>query len=142
MIKDIVTDQIFLTMSSIDVDSSDEVFVDLEETLDSSEDGVGLAAPQIGTLKRAFVVKLDGKKYKFANADTVSYEGSHTDIEGCLSLPGRLFWVTRSTKIVVRDDINGEIMLEGLLARIVQHELDHTKGITLVQSGMEVIREY
>jgi len=141
MIKKIVTDQTFLTRHSSDVDSQGPVFEDLEDTLALSGNGVGLAAPQIGVLKRAFVINLDGERYRFANAEITSREGVHTTIEGCLSIPGRMFFVTRSATIVVRDDINGELTASGLLARIVQHELDHTNGITLIQSGTEIVGE-
>lgn len=137
---DIVTSQIILTMPSSDINALeyDEVFGKLEETLNTINSGIGLAAVQINIMKRAFIVKYGHQIYRFANTTIEEGEGSEWGIEGCLSIPGREFGVQRSTQIVVTDDINGTQTYTGLLARIIQHEHDHTKGITLIQSGREI----
>lgn len=98
--------------------------------------GVGLAAPQIGLSLRLAVidVKPEGKSQRFVliNPEIVSLEGSLNDEEGCLSLPGVYSKLKRHARAKVRAlDENGvsrEIYGEGLLARALQHEIDHLDG--------------
>ncbi|MDR0977823.1 MAG: peptide deformylase [Endomicrobium sp.] len=94
--------------------------------------GVGLAAPQVGTLIRMCVINVDpGRKFPFVmvNPEIISCEGIVSGKEGCLSLPGVFADVERSLNIVAEytdlDGINKKIKAEGLLARAVQHEIDH-----------------
>ena len=93
--------------------------------------GVGLAAVQVGILKRIFVVDIqDGAGYKvFVNPEIIENEGVEIGIEGCLSLPGRTGDVARSKSITIKamnekgEDF--ELIASGFLARAIQHENDH-----------------
>ena len=106
---------------------------DMIETM-TVEDGVGLAAPQVGIAKR-FIVATDFERiFTLINPVIVGYsETTETDIEGCLSIPGVQGQVARPSKIIVRaTDIDGkeiEIKTGGLLARVFQHEIDHLDGV-------------
>lgn len=97
--------------------------------------GVGLAAPQVGVLRRIVVIDCgieERQPYVFINPEILETEGSQTGDEGCLSYPGKCGTVTRPEKVKVRAlDINMEpfeLEAEGLLARAVCHECDHLEG--------------
>ena len=97
--------------------------------------GVGLAAPQVGVLRRIVVIDCgieEKQPYVFINPEILETEGSQTGDEGCLSYPGKCGTVTRPEKVKVRAlDINMEpfeLDAEGLLARAVCHECDHLDG--------------
>lgn len=94
--------------------------------------GVGLAAPQVGILKRVIVVDIGDGLYELVNPEIVEQEGEQTGLEGCLSIPGRRGLVTRPNKITVKaKDFRGEpieIEAEGFLARAFCHEIDHLNG--------------
>ncbi|MCW5938375.1 MAG: peptide deformylase [Fimbriimonadaceae bacterium] len=98
--------------------------------------GVGLAAPQIGVLERIVVVAPEGRPAVMVNPEIVSREGSQVAEEGCLSIPGLYGDVERAATLVVRClDRKGrecEYELEGLSARVVQHEIDHLDGILFI----------
>lgn len=101
------------------------------------EEGVGLAAPQIGILKRIVVIDVDdGNIYKMINPEIISSSGEEVMEEGCLSVPDNRGDVVRPSKVKARyTDENGElkeIEAEGLLARCICHELDHLDGILFV----------
>ena len=136
----IITDQSILTQPSQDISvlEYDSVFGQLELQLAQSKFGVGLAAPQLGTLKRAFIINYKGQRFRFANSEVVSGRYPDLGIEGCLSIPGREFRVQRYKRVTIKDDINGTQEYRNMLARIIQHEHDHTRGITLLQSGEEI----
>lgn len=96
--------------------------------------GVGLAAPQVGILKRIVVIDIDdGNPLCLINPVIVSSDGEQTGDEGCLSLPGLVGKVTRPNHVVCKayDENMEEIVVEGegLLARAICHELDHLDGI-------------
>lgn len=98
------------------------------------DNGVGLAAPQVGILKRMFVVDVDRENsYVFINPEILETSGEQTGEEGCLSLPGKCGKVTRPNYVKVRaTDLTGtefEMEAEGLLARAILHENDHLDGI-------------
>ena len=102
-----------------------------------SAPGVGLAAPQVGVLKRLIVVDVtagekQGQLITLVNPEIINKEGEQYEEEGCLSIPGFSATVVRPKKVVLRGvDLNGkEIILEGsdLLARAFCHELDHLNG--------------
>lgn len=106
---------------------------DMFETMYESN-GVGLAAPQVGILKRLVVIDVDYETpLVLINPVIIEQEGEQTGDEGCLSLPGLAATVTRPNRVVCRclnedmDEI--EIEGEGLLARAICHELDHLDGI-------------
>ena len=99
--------------------------------------GIGLAAPQIGVGLRIFVVDLSGGEqssevYVVINPRVIEYDGTQLEEEGCLSLPGFTATVTRPSRILVAglDRQGKELQIEGgdLLARALQHEIDHLDG--------------
>lgn len=104
------------------------------------EGGVGLAAPQIGSLSRLLVWKDlddDDARYAFVNARVVSCsEAAATEEEGCLSVPGVMMEVTRPEEVTVEGrDLEGNeftVQLSGFPARVVQHEIDHLDGCLIV----------
>lgn len=106
---------------------------DMFETMYEAN-GVGLAAPQVGVLKRIVVIDVDYETpLVLINPVIVEKDGEQTGDEGCLSLPGKVATVTRPNHVVCRclneemEEI--EIEGEGLLARAICHELDHLEGI-------------
>ncbi|MDE6312060.1 MAG: peptide deformylase [Lachnospiraceae bacterium] len=108
---------------------------DMFETMYESN-GVGLAAPQVGVLKRIMVIDVGEEPYLFINPVIVDSAGEQTGDEGCLSLPGKSGVVTRPDFVKVRayDENMEEFELEaeGLLARAICHECDHLEGILYV----------
>ena len=109
---------------------------DMIETM-TAADGVGLAGPQVGVLKRVAVISPDGKNfYEFVNPVIEKSSGTQKCREGCLSVPGVSGEVMRPKKVVVRayDRYGNEFVLkaEGFLADICCHEFDHLDGILFV----------
>lgn len=104
---------------------------DMAETLYEAN-GVGLAAPQIGILRRVVVIDDGENLLELINPEMISTEGEQTGPEGCLSVPGKYGVVTRPMKAKVRaQDRDGnwfEVEGEELLARAFCHELDHLDG--------------
>lgn len=113
---------------------------DMQETMYKG-DGVGLAAPQVGILKRIVVIDVGEGIIKLVNPVIVSHEGKQIDDEGCLSIPGRQEKVERPYKVKVRAlNENGEevqIEGEGLLARALCHEIDHLDGILFIDKAID-----
>lgn len=110
---------------------------DMAETMYEA-DGVGLAAPQVGILKRLFVIDLrdeDGLMV-FINPEILETSGSQIDDEGCLSIPGKSEEVERPNYVKVKAiNAKGEEFIleaEGLLARAILHENDHLNGTLYV----------
>ena len=105
---------------------------DMHETMIAA-DGCGLAAPQVGLLKRVAVVEVDGDYFEFVNPVIISQSGSQQGPEGCLSVPGRSEEVVRPYKItVIFQDRKGNKLkgtFEDFLARACCHEFDHLDGI-------------
>ena len=111
-----------------------ELLDDMAEILEEAN-GVGLAAPQVGVLRRAVIVDdVEGDRgvIELINPEMLHTEGEQTDAEGCLSVPGEYGIVTRPQKVTVRAQTRHgkwfELEAEGLLARAVCHELDHLDG--------------
>ncbi len=98
--------------------------------------GVGLAAPQVGVLKRLVIVDVGEGPIIMLNPEIIHTEGEQTDHEGCLSVPGKMGTVTRPNIVTVRfqdPDMNWQEMTgTELLARAFCHELDHLDGIVYV----------
>jgi peptide deformylase len=94
--------------------------------------GVGLAAPQLGEPLRACVVEVENRLYELVNPQIVRTDGDDRDLEGCLSIPGYVAYVTRHERVwVVAQNRTGKkykVSGSGLLGRALQHELDHLDG--------------
>lgn len=110
---------------------------DMADTMYNAE-GVGLAAPQVGILRRVVVIDVQDEHglIELINPEIISAEGEQAGSEGCLSVPGRRGYVVRPNKVTVRaQDRKGkrfELTGEGLLARALCHEIDHLDGIMYV----------
>jgi len=98
--------------------------------------GIGLAAPQIGIAKKMIVAELDNRIIKLANPQIVGMRGADNMAEGCLSVPDVIVDIQRPDEVIVQGlDDKGktiEIRTEGLLARVVQHEIDHLNGRLII----------
>ena len=117
---------------------------DLFDTLYDSG-GAGLAAPQVGVMRRVAVIDIDDNPYELVNPEIIATEGEQTGAEGCLSYPGKFGIVTRPMKVRVKaQDRHGEwheYEGEELLARAFCHETDHLDGnmfMDLVTEWIEV----
>ncbi|HZK43586.1 MAG TPA: peptide deformylase [Syntrophomonadaceae bacterium] len=108
-------------------------------------DGVGLAAPQIGVSKRVVVVDTGEDYYELINPLIISADGEQLGQEGCLSVPGVVGNVNRSKNVTVKamNRDGEEISIAGtdLLARALQHEIDHLDGILFIDKIEEVVNE-
>ena len=105
---------------------------DMAETMYKA-DGVGLAAPQVGILRRVVVIDVGDGLIELVNPEIISAEGEQGGPEGCLSVPGKRGFGYRPEKVTVRArDRHGksfELTGEGLLARCLCHEIDHLDGV-------------
>ncbi|MGH7686933.1 MAG: peptide deformylase [Candidatus Dormibacteria bacterium] len=105
---------------------------DMVETMFAAN-GVGLAAPQVNVPLRVIVLRVDNQIYQLANPEMVRCEGEQTGLEGCLSVPGWVGEVTRCDRVVAkglnRHGKQVRVKGDGLLARAIQHEIDHLDGI-------------
>ncbi|MCX7828679.1 MAG: peptide deformylase [Thermanaerothrix sp.] len=101
-----------------------------------AKDGVGLAAPQVGISKSLAVIDYHGDRYVLINPEVLEADGDEEGEEGCLSFPGIFVKVHRPTRIRVRfQDETGslrEMEVQGFLARVFLHEIDHLKGKLLI----------
>ena len=117
---------------------------DMAETMYAA-DGCGLAAPQVGILRRMVVIDVGDGLIELINPEIIESEGEEIGVEGCLSVPGRRGTVMRPTKVVVRAlDKKGreiELTAEGFLARAVCHELDHLDGVVYVDKMIEDVTD-
>lgn len=113
---------------------------DMQETMYAA-DGVGLAAPQVGILKRIAVIDVGNGPINLINPEIIHTEGQYLDEEGCLSIPGEQGKVLRPEKVKVRalNEKGEEFELEGegLLARALCHEIDHLDGVLFVDKLVE-----
>lgn len=114
-----------------------ELIEDMFETMYEAN-GVGLAAPQVGILKKIVVIDVeDGSQYVLINPEIIDRKGEQTGYEGCLSVPGKSGIVTRPEYVKVRAlDENMEpfeLEGEGLLARAICHECAHLEGQLYVE---------
>ena len=112
-----------------------ELIDDLTHTMRDAP-GVGLAAPQIGEPLQVCVIEIEGRLYELVNPVITRASGEENDLEGCLSVPGYVAYVPRKEKVWVeaqdRDGRRIRTHGAGLLARAMQHELDHLKGILYI----------
>ncbi|MCI6842454.1 MAG: peptide deformylase [Clostridiales bacterium] len=105
---------------------------DMLETMHDAN-GVGLAAVQVGKLRRLVIVEVEeGRPFILINPEIVAKEGRQTEVEGCLSIPGKWGITDRPMKVTVRatglDGKNFSVIGSGLLARALCHEIDHLDG--------------
>lgn len=130
---------------------------DMHETMDHAG-GIGLAANQVGVLKRLLVMYIPHEesikkpwhrqnknfkkpwhntRYTMVNPKIVSFKGRHTSIEGCLSFPGQMDYVNRHVEVTVEyQDVQGAeqtLTCDGLMSVCVQHEIDHINGTLFVE---------
>lgn len=116
---------------------------DMEETM-IHENGAGLAAPQIGVSERLIVVDGGDGPIHLVNPVLERGEGTDVDREGCLSIPGVYGYVERYARVVVSGlDARGKpVRIEGtdLLARALQHEIDHLDGILFTDKATGIVR--
>ena len=133
-----------------------EACADMVETMNAA-DGVGIAAPQIGIMKRFFVAmphvdsddeEIRNKIYYMINPEITYTEGTQESSEGCLSVPGYMGLVDRPYKIRIEaqdlDGIEHEYEFEGFEATVFCHEYDHLEGIlyTDIAKDMMTVEEY
>jgi peptide deformylase len=115
---------------------------DMYETMRAAK-GIGLAAPQIGRRERLTVIDVDGDEYVLINPEIVAREGSAKAEEGCLSIPDVYADVERAERVTIRaigrDGLPFEVEAEDLLARCMQHEIDHLFG-TLFIDHLSVLK--
>ena len=115
---------------------------DMAETLKESG-GVGLAAPQVGILKRICVIDVGEGLIVLINPEIIKTSGSVEDVEGCLSIPGKWGYVTRPEKVTVkalnREGKEIKVTGEGLLARALCHETEHLDGILFITHVTEFV---
>ena len=108
---------------------------DMFETMYESK-GVGLAAPQVGVNLRLAIIDIGEDPLVLINPQILKHSGKETCDEGCLSFPGLTEKVERARKVVAEaTDLDGsvyEIEADGLLARAIQHELDHLDGVLFI----------
>ena len=122
-----------------------ELVADMIETMHEAG-GVGLAAPQVGILKRVFVVDTTGEDaFCCINPEILSEEGEQTGYEGCLSLPGVSGKVTRAKKVRIKAFNENmepfEMEAEDQVARAILHEYDHLEGIMYTEKMIgELVR--
>lgn len=104
--------------------------------------GVGLAAPQVGHLLRMIVAEAEGDTVALANPTILENIGMDRMVEGCLSLPGRQVDVARAASIWVKaiNEKNQQVEFQkhGLIARILQHEIDHLDGVLIIDRGSDI----
>lgn len=122
-----------------------ELVKDMKDTLYNTGNGIGLAAPQVGILKRVIVIDLgDGSgPLEIINPVIIEQEGEQVDIEGCLSVPGVYGEVKRPARMVVEyTNLDGEkvrVEARDLLARCMSHEIDHLDGILFIDKVIRYI---
>ncbi|HMK55754.1 MAG TPA: peptide deformylase [Dissulfurispiraceae bacterium] len=114
--------------------------------------GIGLAAPQVGVAKRVIVIDIGGREggdeglIVLVNPEIILAEGLVESEEGCLSVPQYIASLKRAERVIVRGlDRTGnavEISAEGLLARALQHEIDHLDGVLILDRISAIKREF
>jgi len=113
-----------------------ELLDDMADTMYNTENGGGLAAPQVGILKRLVVIDMGEGLIKLINPRIIHQEGTQEVVEGCLSIPDRNGKLTRPAKVTVQAlNENGEEFVltgTGAMAKCLCHEIDHLDGILYI----------
>ena len=121
-----------------------ELLDDMADTM-AEANGAGLAAVQVGVLRRAFVVDGGDGLMEFVNPQILEASGEQTGVEGCLSFPGQWGMVTRPNHIKIKaQDRHGswfEAEGEGLCARAMIHEAEHLDGKVFTDTGCRMLSE-
>lgn len=124
---------------------TDRIKLTMEDMLETMRDqlGVGIAAPQVGIMRRMFVAEPEaGRVYYMINPLILEQSGSQTDEEGCLSVPGKIGTVTRPDYIKIEaTDLDGERKVyefHDFDARVMCHEYDHLDGILYIDKAENI----
>ncbi|KEI87609.1 peptide deformylase [Clostridium botulinum] len=119
-----------------------QILNDMADTMYNTENGGGLAAPQVGILKRLVVIDMGQGLIKLVNPKIIKQEGTQEVIEGCLSIPNKFGKLIRPAKVTVQalNENGEEIILTGTgdLAKCFCHEIDHLEGILFT----DLVTEY
>ena len=119
------------------------ILQDMAETMYSTGNGAGLAAPQVGLLKRLVVIDMGEGLINLINPEIVEAEGIQKVIEGCLSVPGKWGKLERPRKVKVKalNEEGKEFIIngEGDLAKCLCHEIDHLNGILFIDKVTEYV---
>lgn len=125
-------------------EKTSQLLDDMKETLIKAQ-GVGLAAPQIGVLRRVFIVMIDDDYFECINPEIVKQSGKQVGEEGCLSVKGKYGTVERPEKVTVMAyDRNGKkftVHAKGFMARAFCHEYDHLNGVLYVDKATSVMED-
>ncbi|ABS41363.1 peptide deformylase [Clostridium botulinum] len=120
-----------------------QILNDMADTMYNTENGGGLAAPQVGILKRLVVIDMGQGLIKLVNPKIIKQEGTQEVIEGCLSIPNKFGKLIRPAKVTVQalNENGEEIILTGTgdLAKCFCHEIDHLEGILFTDLVTEYI---
>ena len=120
-----------------------QILNDMADTMYNTENGGGLAAPQVGILKRLVVIDMGTGLIKLVNPKIISQEGNQEVVEGCLSVPGTWGKLKRPEKVTIKalNENGEEIILTGTgdLAKCFCHEIDHLEGILFTDLVSEYI---
>ena len=118
-----------------------ELLDDMKDTV-KMEEGAGLAAPQVGVLRRVVVVDVEEGYFEFINPVIVSQKGEQSGWEGCLSVRGKSGIVSRPMKVKLNYyDRNGQklqLQAKGFFARAICHELDHLDGVLYIDKATHI----
>ena len=126
---------------------NDRIKILLDDMIDTmiNANGVGLAAPQVGVLRRAIVIDIGEGPIKIINPEIIESSGGLVDVEGCLSVPNITGTVERPEKLKVKyqdtDGVEKIIEVSGILARVFCHEIDHLDGILYTDKAIERFEE-
>lgn len=122
-----------------------ELLKDMADTMYATGNGAGLAAPQVGILKRAIVIDMGDGLINLVNPEILEQKGSQEVIEGCLSIPGKWGKVIRPVEVKVRalNEKGEEVIIIGKkdMAKCLCHEIDHLDGILFTDKVTEYIKE-
>lgn len=121
------------------------ILQDMAETMYSTGNGAGLAAPQVGILKRLVVIDMGEGLINLVNPEIIESEGIQKVTEGCLSVPGKWGELERPAKVKVKAlNEDGEEFIitgEGDLAKCLCHEIDHLNGILFIDKVTEFVEQ-
>lgn len=138
-------DPILRKVSREVIEINERIKILLDDMIDTmyEGDGVGLAAPQVGVLRKVVVIDIGEGIIKLINPEIIEEEGENIDVEGCLSVPGRAGTVKRPERVKVKylNEFGEEKVIEGrgLLAKALCHEIDHLNGILFIDKMIEEI---